>query len=161
MAVYKHIHAWLDRQYSVAGTVRCITQKDMSQLKPDKGAYVLLFHLPDGLTLDHHQKRTWLLHPGHYLYIGSARGPGGLAARVGRHLSGSGKAHWHIDDITQQKLPACAYVILDGDECDLVDMVERDFGAISPIPGFGSSDCRRCRSHLLKLPEIDATRESD
>jgi hypothetical protein len=35
--------------------------------------------------------------PGDYVYIGSAMGPGGLQARLNRHLSGDGRPHWHID----------------------------------------------------------------
>lgn len=34
---------------------------------------------------------------GWYLYVGSARGPGGLAARVGRHRQGGRRRHWHLD----------------------------------------------------------------
>ena len=36
--------------------------------------------------------------PGWYLYIGSAHGPGGLAARLARHRRRAGKRfHWHVD----------------------------------------------------------------
>ena len=35
--------------------------------------------------------------PGIYVYVGSALGPGGLAARVGRHALREKTLHWHID----------------------------------------------------------------
>ncbi len=35
--------------------------------------------------------------PGCYVYAGSALGPGGLAARVGRHLRREKTRRWHID----------------------------------------------------------------
>ena len=37
---------------------------------------------------------------GQYAYVGSAHGPGGLRARVGRHLRAEKPLHWHIDYLT-------------------------------------------------------------
>ena len=37
------------------------------------------------------------LQAGTWLYVGSARGPGGLAARVGRHWRDGVPKHWHMD----------------------------------------------------------------
>jgi Uri superfamily endonuclease len=34
---------------------------------------------------------------GYYMYVGSALGPGGLAARVGRHCRREKTLRWHID----------------------------------------------------------------
>ena len=34
---------------------------------------------------------------GYYAYVGSAFGPGGLAARLKQHRSISANPHWHID----------------------------------------------------------------
>ena len=39
---------------------------------------------------------TFTLRPGYYVYVGSALGPGGLAARLGRHLRPATEPHWHI-----------------------------------------------------------------
>ena len=39
-----------------------------------------------------------------------------------------------------------AWIFPDGVECDLVDM---NSALPVPIVGFGSTDCERCRSHLL------------
>jgi len=35
--------------------------------------------------------------PGYYIYIGSAFGPGGVRARMLRHLRADKPKHWHID----------------------------------------------------------------
>ena len=47
-----------------------------------------------------------MLAPGCYVYAGSARGPGGIRARVRRHLRPDKTPHWHIDQVTAYaKLP--------------------------------------------------------
>ena len=62
-----------------------------------------------------------------------------------------GKAiRWHVDGLTEAGTVLGAWTFPGGHECDLV-------AALSylpvPIEGFGSSDCRRCRSHLLRWPD--------
>jgi Uri superfamily endonuclease len=57
--------------------------------------------------------------------------------------------HWHIDQLTERGAVTGAWIVPKGRECDLVTMLAR---LPMPIPGFGSSDCRRCRSHLLYCP---------
>jgi len=37
--------------------------------------------------------------PGFYVYVGSAFGPGGLAARLARHRAVEKRLRWHIDYI--------------------------------------------------------------
>jgi hypothetical protein len=39
-----------------------------------------------------------------------------------------------------------------GRECDLLDRLLKAPGAVVPVPGFGSSDCRTCPAHLVALP---------
>jgi len=42
---------------------------------------------------------------GWYLYAGSARGPGRVTARVGRHarhVGASKRAHWHVDYLRER-----------------------------------------------------------
>ncbi|MAE60377.1 MAG: hypothetical protein CMJ49_03370, partial [Planctomycetaceae bacterium] len=34
---------------------------------------------------------------GHYVYVGSALGPGGVGARIAHHLGACVRPHWHID----------------------------------------------------------------
>ena len=80
--------------------------------------------------------------PGRYIYAGSANAPGGLKARVSRHTRRAKRSRWRIEngDVLG------AWIFPDGVECDLVDM---NSALPVPIVGFGSTDCERCRSHLL------------
>jgi Uri superfamily endonuclease len=57
--------------------------------------------------------------------------------------------HWHVDQLTERGSVTGSWIARDGQECDLVATL----GPLPmPIPGFGSSDCVRCRSHLLYSP---------
>ncbi len=53
---------------------------------------------------------------------------------------------WHIDQLTENGDVLGAWIFPGGIECDLVDM---NSALPVPIVGFGSTDCKRCRSHLL------------
>lgn len=112
------------------------------------GAYVLLVETEAPLAV-----RTGgcaaTLAPGRYLYCGSANGPGGLRARLARHMRQGKKRHWHIDQLTEAGAVLGAWAAPGGNECALVAEL-----AHLPVPleGFGSSDCPRCRSHLLHWP---------
>ena len=93
---------------------------------------------------------TLELQPGFYVYVGSAFGAGGLAARIGHHTQIAARPHWHIDYLRAA--------------CDLIEIwftteaarrehswagaVARLPGAGVPMPGFGSSDCQ-CAAHLF------------
>ncbi|MDP6406883.1 MAG: DUF123 domain-containing protein [Alphaproteobacteria bacterium] len=101
-----------------------------------------------------------MLPPGRFLYAGSARGPGGLRARLARHLRRQKPRHWHLDWLTSAP-PAlvriCGFATFEtAGECDLVDWLKTQTAA--PITGFGASDCRRCAAHLVGLdagPRLD------
>ena len=64
-----------------------------------KGAYLLLVELAKPLSLTQRGKPVSLA-AGTYAYCGSANGPGGIAARVARHMRKDKKAHWHVDALT-------------------------------------------------------------
>ena len=99
-----------------------------------------------------------LLKPGHYLYVGSAFGPGGLRARIEHHSRIAFRPHWHIDYLRAQ--------------CELVEVwttnrsrlqehiwarsLSKVPGVEVPMPRFGSSDCS-CPTHLFWFP-VDACR---
>jgi Uri superfamily endonuclease len=92
---------------------------------------------------------------GHYLYVGSAHGAGGLRARVGRHLRGDGALRWHIDYLRAAvEVQDAFYTVTDKAlECQWSQALARLPGAFIPIPHFGSSDCRSgCAAHLVGLP---------
>jgi Uri superfamily endonuclease len=121
-----------------------------------KGSYVLLLELSTPLTLTVGRLGTLDFGSGLYAYTGSARGPGGLAARLGRHLKRAKRSHWHIDYL---RLEAPVVAIWAGwgrasaglTECRLADRLERTLPFQRPFKGFGSSDCT-CSSHLLYWP---------
>jgi Uri superfamily endonuclease len=100
---------------------------------------------------------------GKYAYLGSAMGPGGLRARLGRHLRGEGKPHWHIDALRRVALvQAVCYLTVPWVtveqrlECLWGQALAGLPGAAVPIPGFGASDCRLgCPAHLVALPSAD------
>ncbi len=121
------------------------------------GAYVLLIELGAPLALDIAGLPRARLAPGRYAYCGSAYGPGGLKARIGRHLCAEKAVRWHVDRLTAGGRVVDVQAVPGGRECDLLARVLDMPGASVPVPGFGSSDCRACPAHLVALPaDFDA-----
>lgn len=126
-----------------------------SLLPPLPGTYLLLLRADEPLDLQIGRLGCFHFSPGRYAYAGSALGPGGLAARVARHLRGDKKMRWHIDYLTAHMscelvlaLPSPARL-----ECAWVHRLLDVAGVTRPIPGLGASDCAAgCGSHLLALP---------
>lgn len=85
---------------------------------------------------------------GFLVYVGSAFGPGGLRARVGRHASTQKTVHWHIDYLRPHVELEEAWLNT-GRENREHEWARR-LGAQIEIahPRFGASDCR-CTSHLF------------
>lgn len=108
------------------------------------GAYLLALKLDRPLAIARPSPMT--LRAGYYLYAGSARGPGGLKARVARHMKRPKLCHWHVDQISSVAEIIGAFIWPGGSECALI---ARWATVGMEVEGFGSSDCRRCRSHLL------------
>ena len=116
------------------------------------GAYVLVIDLEAPLHLAISTLPAVTLAAGRYAYCGSARGPGGLAARVGRHLRRGKAVRWHVDRLTEGGRISARHLRPGGEECALLRRLRALPGTRVPVPGFGSSDCRRCPAHLLALP---------
>ncbi|HUT49398.1 MAG TPA: GIY-YIG nuclease family protein [Alphaproteobacteria bacterium] len=115
------------------------------------GAYLLEIALDKPLAIDTARLRG-TLPAGAYGYAGSARGPGGLRARIARHLKSEKRPHWHVDRVTiAGRVTGIAFAENAG-ECALAQAIAACPGAAIPLAGFGSSDCRRCRAHLVRLP---------
>jgi len=115
----------------------------------ERGAYALLIQLDAPLPVQAGRNAA-ILPPGHYIYCGSAKGTGGLAARVARHMRREKLAHWHVDQLTRAGKTLGAWAVPGGDECAL----NAELSAFPmPLKGFGSSDCPRCESHLRLWPE--------
>ncbi|MEE2969249.1 MAG: GIY-YIG nuclease family protein [Pseudomonadota bacterium] len=124
---------------------------DSVELPAVPGAYVLIMESKRPIPVAIGSLPETTLPPGQYAYVGSARGPGGIRARVTRHLRRDKKLHWHIDRITTATEITDIRTYPGGDECGLVAKILAHPGAHHPIIGFGSSDCRNCASHFVAL----------
>ena len=67
------------------------------RLPPRPGTYVLVLRVSKRLEILVGKLGKLVVQPGFYLYTGSAMGPGGLAARVGRHCRHEKRLRWHVD----------------------------------------------------------------
>ena len=127
-----------------------------SDLPATTGSYVLLLTIDAPAVLDMPRLGKVQLDAGQYAYVGSAHGPGGLRARVGRHLRVDKPLHWHIDYLTAaiRVVHVVALASAARLECTWAKRLLALNGASVPVPGFGSSDCRnRCPAHLIRLPD--------
>lgn len=123
-------------------------------MKADPGTYAFLLqsHLIETIQVGRWGQLA--LQPGYYLYVGSAFGPGGVRARVSRHLRMDKRKHWHIDYLREHITPVDIWVSYEAKH------LEHEWAGIlfkrpatTPIQGFGCSDCR-CYSHLFFTPEM-------
>jgi Uri superfamily endonuclease len=87
---------------------------------------------------------------GYYVYIGSAFGPGGLAARLAHHQRPPRRPHWHIDYLRLHARLIEIWFTHDAQPREHLwaDLIGAMRSAMIPLPGFGCSDCR-CPSHLF------------
>ena len=131
----------------------------MDVLPPNvPGTYALHLRLSHPIERDVGRLGRFHFPEGEYIYVGSAFGPGGLHARVGRHLYHRGKHHWHIDYL----LPSARLVGFWAStlpahlECRWVMALITLPGASIPARGLGASDClRSCPAHLLAFSGFD------
>lgn len=127
----------------------------MIKLPKQAGTYALVLRLNNRRELSVGRLGRFDLFAGTYIYLGSALGPGGLHARLSRHLNGVGSPHWHIDYLRKFTAPLLViYTLSDRrQECDWSQSLLGLPEARIPAPGFGASDCRRaCRAHLVAFP---------
>jgi Uri superfamily endonuclease len=129
-------------------TVRPLTD-GTDKLPAGPGAYMLMLDIPRSVPLRITTLPRIHLPPGRYAYVGSAKGPGGIRARVRRHLRTPKKAHWHVDQLTAAGAVVEVTAHAEAHECDIVDRLLRRKGTITPVAGFGSTDCKRCKAHLI------------
>ncbi len=134
---------------------RLVPRRAARHLPAGPGSYVLVFSLPEPLTFASGRFRGRTVPAGWYAYAGSARGPGGLRGRVSRHMKKRKKRRWHIDWLTCAREEIFALGFAQETECHLAGAL-RQAGHVSPLPGFGSSDCKDCESHLVFLAPLSA-----
>jgi Uri superfamily endonuclease len=123
---------------------------DRAVLRTTPGTYVLWLQLDTSLRLPVGGLGPVEFLAGHYAYVGSAFGPGGIAARLGRHLRTNKCRRWHVDHLSGVARPRAAWVSYDatGYEHRWAAALAALPGARVPVAGFGASDCR-CPSHLI------------
>ena len=119
-----------------------------------RGTYVLVLRLVDETHIKVGKLGEFSFSAGHYLYVGSAQGSGGLAARVARHRRAEKRLHWHIDYLTRRADIIDVWYIESPRhlECAVAEAIAALPGAGVLVPGFGSSDCR-CSAHLFYFSE--------
>ncbi|MBP1465245.1 GIY-YIG nuclease family protein [Candidatus Chloroploca sp. M-50] len=119
-----------------------------------KGTYILVLQLDQTLTqLQIGRLGSFAFAPGFYLYVGSAFGSGGLAARLKHHANPhKPRLHWHIDYLRAQAHLRAAWTLtgtgrMEHAWCRALASVS---GVTMPVPGFGASDSP-CSTHLFAL----------
>ncbi|MCX6153467.1 MAG: GIY-YIG nuclease family protein [Candidatus Kapabacteria bacterium] len=93
------------------------------------------------------------LEKGYYIYTGSAMK--NLSQRIDRHKRAEKKIHWHIDYLLSNKyvqvIKIDSFPSETRMECELNQNIANQAGISFPIAGFGSSDCKTCMAHLIKI----------
>jgi len=142
-----------------AEKLQCLLGSDFHILKgsveaapAEKGAYALLL-LVDNPLVFRWRMQAMQFDPGRYVYAGSARGAGGIRARLRHHLRRDKSPHWHVDHLTNQADTIDVVASIDGSECRIVSRLIGTGQFQVPIAGFGSSDCRGCPAHLLRFSQ--------
>ncbi|MCT4657262.1 MAG: GIY-YIG nuclease family protein [Cohaesibacter sp.] len=111
------------------------------------GSYLVWLYLARNTRIEKPQKT--MLASGWYVYAGSANGPGGLKARLSRHLAASKTKRWHIDNLSCKATRRYGWGWIGATECDLITHLQQRPDFTHPLRGFGSTDCPSCCSHLL------------
>lgn len=124
-----------------------------NQAPQNSGAYriYLLVRKPIKLTIG--KLGDVLFDEGEYIYTGSAMK--NLRQRVERHRKKDKNLHWHIDYLLASEeveiIKIDIFPSSEKEECRLNQELINNSKAKYYYKGFGSSDCRSCKTHLLKV----------
>lgn len=122
------------------------------------GTYLLLLQSEQPCETQVGALGTVRLDAGRYVYIGSAFGPGGLPARLRRHLGPvPSSPHWHIDYLRRCLTVEHVLFSTDDDrhECAWAEEVRSTPWSELPCSGAGASDCT-CPAHFFRIDTPDA-----
>jgi Uri superfamily endonuclease len=121
------------------------------------GTYVLLLRNSRMKRIRIGKLGVLLFGKGFYAYFGSMFGPGGLKSRIRRHLRKKKVKHWHIDYLLNHMQIEAVYV-LQGKNLES-QLSRKAVQRYSHVQGFGCSDKRSDRSHLIHLKNRGVTRK--
>ena len=120
----------------------------------DAGTYALLLRCPRPQRLRVGKLGLLRVREGHYVYVGSAFGPGGISARTRRYCAIAASPHWHIDYLRPRV--RLVEIWCTNDPARREHLWASHFramdDAVIPLQGFGASDCG-CASHLFFFPQ--------
>jgi Uri superfamily endonuclease len=118
------------------------------------GTYALLLRSEEKQEIEVGALGEMRVRPGAYVYVGSAFGPGGLQARVQRHMRDDGALHWHVDYLRAVTALDAVWYTHDAKrrECTWAAVLRSLPDATVPLDGFGASDCN-CPAHLVRFAE--------
>jgi Uri superfamily endonuclease len=123
-------------------------------LQPETGTYALILQSHALTTIQVGRWREMEIQPGYYIYVGSAFGPGGVRARLSRHLREDKPKRWHIDYLRASVTPLAAWVSYQQERLEhRWALAFYHMSEASAIQGFGCSDCN-CYSHLFHVNRI-------
>jgi Uri superfamily endonuclease len=120
----------------------------VESMAPARGAYVLVMRLAAPVSFARRNIAPATL-SGSLVYVGSARGSGGIRARLLHHFRQGKLVHWHVDELTNVAAQITALALVDDSECAIVERLVLSGRFAPALAGFGSSDCTRCVAHLL------------
>jgi Uri superfamily endonuclease len=139
--------------------MRTAAQPSFNSIPALPGTYALMLDVTYSQRLTIGRFGTFQFEPGVYVYVGSAHGPGGLAARLRRHLqfNETKRIHWHIDWLLTNAHPTGAIwsTAVSSIECAWAEILP----GIRQPRGFGASDCG-CPGHLVRLPSFENRSQS-
>lgn len=125
------------------------------------GTYIMILHSERPTVRRIGRLGTFWLPAGYYLYVGSACGGGGVAARTTRHGHSDACRMWNLDHLKAIARPVelwWTHHCKDKEkklECPWALALAQLPDYCCPAPGFGSNDCKSCPAHLyhsLKRP---------
>ena len=114
------------------------------------GTYILCLKLTSTTTLTIGKLGQFKFPKGFYYYIGSAFGPGGIAARCKHHINISVKPRWHMDYLRAHcQLESILFSTRNRHlECQWADELTQFDSTEIVANKFGASDCQ-CTTHLF------------
>ena len=126
-------------------------------LEPAPGTYALILKSESNTCVQIGRWREIQLKPSYYIYVGSALGPGGIRARVSRHLRTDKRPHWHIDYLRRYVSLVEVWVGYDAKPLEHQwATIFLNTPGMTSIQGFGCSDCK-CSSHLFYTDKMPNT----